>query len=314
MIQAPMPAELVPPTGITVRHATMDDAAGVAHLHVARDAQDFGELHEPRDVEAWWREDPDKLAVDAWVALEDGRTVGYAEMRRDGQVAELADESSVHPDARGRGIGSHLLDLAEAWARGRDLPTIRASVISDDGRRLLDERGYRLVRHFWRMELTAREEPDVPAAPPGVEVRMARRGVDDRAVWQVIQDAFRDHWGWTPRPFKRWLAARERRSDYVPELWHLAVVHGEVAGAVLPFGHRDYGWVLELGVRERWRGRGIGLVLLRTAFRELWARGHTQIGLEVDAANETGATRLYERAGMRVTRQYDTYERPLEPA
>ena len=89
---------------------------------------------------------------------------------------------------------------------------------------------------------------------------------------------------------------------------------GEVAGAVLPFGDRSYGWVLELGVRDRWRGRGIGLVLLRTAFRELWRRGHTHIGLEVDAANETGATRLYERAGMRVTRQYDTYERRLDEA
>jgi ribosomal protein S18 acetylase RimI-like enzyme len=55
-------------------------------------------------------------------------------------------------------------------------------------------------------------------------------------------------------------------------------------------------------------------VLLRTAFRELWRRGHTQIGLEVDAANETGATRLYERAGMRVTRRYDTYERRLDAA
>jgi hypothetical protein len=30
-----------------------------------------------------------------------------------------------------------------------------------------------------------------------------------------------------------------------------------------------------------------------------------------DAANETGATRLYERAGMPVTPQYDVHEREL---
>ena len=34
-------------------------------------------------------------------------------------------------------------------------------------------------------------------------------------------------------------------------------------------------------------------------------------GLEVDSENEFGATRLYESAGMRVTRRYATYEKAL---
>jgi hypothetical protein len=33
--------------------------------------------------------------------------------------------------------------------------------------------------------------------------------------------------------------------------------------------------------------------------------------LGVDAQSVTGATRLYEKAGMRVTRRYDTYEKIL---
>jgi hypothetical protein len=35
------------------------------------------------------------------------------------------------------------------------------------------------------------------------------------------------------------------------------------------------------------------------------------VGLGVDAASLTGATRLYEKAGMHVTRRYDTYEKVL---
>jgi ribosomal protein S18 acetylase RimI-like enzyme len=35
------------------------------------------------------------------------------------------------------------------------------------------------------------------------------------------------------------------------------------------------------------------------------------VGLEVDSENESGATRLYERAGMHVTRRYATYEKAL---
>ena len=53
------------------------------------------------------------------------------------------------------------------------------------------------------------------------------------------------------------------------------------------------------------------MALLQSTFRALEGREVTRIGLEVDAENETGATRLYERAGMRVTRRYATYEKPL---
>jgi mycothiol synthase len=66
-----------------------------------------------------------------------------------------------------------------------------------------------------------------------------------------------------------------------------------------------------LGVRPRWRRRGLGLALLRHTFTEYHRRGHTRVGLGVDAENVSGAVRLYERAGMRVVRRHDTYERPL---
>ena len=287
------------------------DAAGVAALLAARDAADFGDEHDPDDVSAWWSEEPERLATDTWVVLDGDRTVGYAQMRRNGGNADLADESCVHPHARGRGIGGYLVTLAETWASERGLSAVYAGVVNDGGRQLLRDRGYALVRHFWRMEIEPTEEPQAPPPAPGVEVRRYRPGEDDEAVWTVVQAAFAGHFGWVPRPLGPWLRARTRRSDYEPELWQLAYADGELAGVVLPFGSKRFGWILELAVLERWRGRGIGLVLLRTAFRELWRRGHTQIGLEVDAANESGATRLYERAGMRVTRRYDMYEKRL---
>jgi hypothetical protein len=37
------------------------------------------------------------------------------------------------------------------------------------------------------------------------------------------------------------------------------------------------------------------------------------VGLGVDSENLTGATRLYEKAGMHVERQNDTYEIELRP-
>jgi hypothetical protein len=58
--------------------------------------------------------------------------------------------------------------------------------------------------------------------------------------------------------------------------------------------------------RRALEAEGLGLVLLQSGLRALWQRGHTHVGLEADSENETGATRLYERAGMRVTRRYAT--------
>ena len=69
--------------------------------------------------------------------------------------------------------------------------------------------------------------------------------------------------------------------------------------------------MLDLAVRPASRRTGLGLALLQSGFVALWRRGHTHVGLEVDSENETGATRLYERAGMKVTRRYATYEKVL---
>lgn len=73
------------------------------------------------------------------------------------------------------------------------------------------------------------------------------------------------------------------------------------------------GWVHQLGVRRPWRQRGLGLALLQQSFAALHQRGRLRVGLGVDADSLTGATRLYEKAGMKVVRQYDTYEKELRP-
>ncbi len=63
-----------------------------------------------------------------------------------------------------------------------------------------------------------------------------------------------------------------------------------------------------MGVLREWRKHGLGLALLRHSFDEFYRRGAKSAGLGVDAENLTGATRLYEIAGMRVWRVNCTYE------
>jgi ribosomal protein S18 acetylase RimI-like enzyme len=65
----------------------------------------------------------------------------------------------------------------------------------------------------------------------------------------------------------------------------------------------------ELGVLRPWRRRGLGRALLLQAFAAFRERGLGRAGLGVDAESLTGAHRLYESAGMRVSTRFDILEK-----
>jgi len=97
-------------------------------------------------------------------------------------------------------------------------------------------------------------------------------------------------------------------------LWHIAWDGDKIAGYSLSYPRQDIGWVGNLGIRRSWRKRGLGLALLLQSFAAFDERGIHQVGLGVDADHPTGATRLYERAGMEVVQSYITYRKILRPS
>jgi ribosomal protein S18 acetylase RimI-like enzyme len=92
----------------------------------------------------------------------------------------------------------------------------------------------------------------------------------------------------------------------------VVVADGRIVAGALNDVDGDESWVTTLAVLREWRQKGLGMALLRHSFRDFYRRGRTTVLLTVDAENLTGATRLYERAGMSVERQYDRYEKPLD--
>lgn len=68
-----------------------------------------------------------------------------------------------------------------------------------------------------------------------------------------------------------------------------------------------------LGVRKAYRRRGLGQAMLLHTFRALQQQGIPATYLFVDAANKTGATRLYQRVGMREELEITHYEIELRP-
>jgi GNAT superfamily N-acetyltransferase len=101
-------------------------------------------------------------------------------------------------------------------------------------------------------------------------------------------------------------------SNFRPELTYLAVARGDaIAGAAICHDFMDIGWVGTLGVRRPWRRSGVGLALLHRAFGDFYDAGRRRVYLGVDAQSLTGATRLYERAGMHPERRHVFYEKVL---
>jgi ribosomal protein S18 acetylase RimI-like enzyme len=134
-------------------------------------------------------------------------------------------------------------------------------------------------------------------------------------VYECTQESFADHWDFRSISIELWRSFNTVDPRFDPTLWWLVEDDGELAAACLNHWHFSgdpaFGWVGTLGVRRRWRRRGLGLALLRHSFADFARRGAKRVGLGVDGENTTGAVRLYERAGMRPVRRHDTYERSL---
>jgi mycothiol synthase len=314
---------LLPP-GFTLRPAVWEDLAAIAELIriVCLADGDSDVSRNLEDLHEHWKMPGCDMSCDSCVVLTpDERVVGYEDFYNRTQHAHLQGDGYVHPDFLGQGIGTAMLHWLEGRCR-EELPLtksdlriyIRNGMGSSDkkGRELHEHEGYHAVRYFWRMEVTLTTPPVVPQFPAGVELRPFDPQSHIRMVYEANQESFADHWGFTRVPFERWKHIR-MNDTFDPTLWHVAWQNDEIAGICLCRSRNGNGWVGTLGVRRAWRNKGLGTALLLQSFSEFYRRGTPTIGLGVDAANLTGATRLYERAGMNVAKEYVNYEKELRP-
>jgi len=317
---------------LLLRAPTLADIpAAVALLNAVSLAEQGVRQEDEERLAHEWQTSGFDLATDARFALDgEGCPIAYIEVWDRAPHVHPFIWGCVHPDYQGRGIGAGLMDWAEARAAealasapAEARVSVKASTVSTNERaaRLLAGRGFRPVRHFWRMvrELDPDVTPELPDWPEGITVRPYFPGLDDRLIHRVIMDSFRDHWGFIEEPFEAWLQQMKGHPNFDRSLWLLAVTTAsggdDIVGVALCYpdviDDPDMGWVGSLGVLREWRRRGIARALLHYAFGEFHRRGRARVGLSVDAASLTGATRLYEQAGMRVVRQWDQYEKVL---
>jgi ribosomal protein S18 acetylase RimI-like enzyme len=296
---------------LTFRRPVAADIDKAAEVYGAEEKAVRGRVTMGADeMRDWWR--LFDLSEGSWIVEdESGRPVGICCcMDRQG---DFDCWIAVRPEYQGHGLSTELLARAEDHARDAGGTTLKAGMLAGNelARTLLEGRGFREVRRFYRMQV----DFDVPQASPepveGITISVFRRR-DARVFHATMNEAFEGDWGFHPMSFEEWKSFRLEQPETDTSLWFIAWDGREAAGAIRCDGTKfGGGFVGALGVRKPWRGRGIGLALLRHAFVELHRRGAPHVSLGVDAANPTGATRLYERAGMRVMTEDIVFEKQL---
>jgi ribosomal protein S18 acetylase RimI-like enzyme len=261
------------------------------------------------------------LEQNAWLAIDGEAVAGVVHLSeiREGRIIT---DGYVDPAHTGRGVGALLLDAVESRARelepglvpGQRVYLESAHLVGDaSAPALFSGRGYAPVRTFFRMIRPLHGPEPSPVLPEGLGIRSFNPDLHGPVLHAAFEEAFVSEWGHRPQPYAAWRENVLGWQRFDPELV-VAVWDGdEVAAFSLNYDKRmgDWGWIGSVGVRPAWRRRGLGLALLQESFRRFAARGEMVAALGVDSENPTGATRLYERAGMRVLWQAEVWQKEL---
>ncbi|WP_312855997.1 GNAT family N-acetyltransferase [Nocardioides stalactiti] len=288
------------PPNLTTRPLEPSDSAAVHALMAAQELHDIGSVEiEEEDLIAEWQRPSYDLAGSSIAVLEGspgGRIVAYAEL----MGADRYDVA-VHPEVRGRGIGTWLAGWVRDLARSRGASVVGMPVPEGSaGDRLLAELGYGVRWTSWVLRLPEGRTIEERALPDGYALRVATED-DHEQVWHVIEDAFLE---WSDRD-------KQTLADFGAEVWQrpgfepwmLQVVvgpNGAVAGAVFTtmsdIGGKKEAYVSRVAVHADHRGRGLAQSLLVAAFAAGREHGATSSCLSTDS--RTGALTLYEKVGM----------------
>lgn len=256
---------------------------------------------------------------------------------------------SVHDRASGRMLLVHVVDrslpgpladlcsdLLLAWAdgqartvgaaRGLAAQQIDTGTFDDDPRQdaWLERAGFVRARRWAQMSrpVLASETELVPDPSgwcvDGLRLRLVRTGADGlpdhddlRAVHDVLEEAFRDHYNGREESFAEFVHRLQEDPGHRWDHWWLAEMVDDAADGDAPLpvgalvGSASAGststYVAYVGVRAAARGRGVARGLLTTVVADAAARGRESVALEVDADSTTGADALYRSLGWRTS-------------
>jgi mycothiol synthase len=260
--------------------------------------------------------DPRLDTVGAW---RDGVLAGFGQLRVPGGLFEGQARAEivggVHPDHRGLGLGTEIMNRMEGRAlelaaqRHPGVPVmlrVSGGIEGASVRPMLERRGYRIVRYYHEM---SRPIPGVVPPPPELPVRPYTSELAE-AVRLAHNDAFSTHWGSIAMEPDRWSNLTGSRT-FRPECSFLSLdPDGDVQAYVLVNQWvPGEAWVDLVGTRQRARGAGLARACLTASVRAMAEQGYAKACLGMDSENASGAGALYASLGFQLERVIAHYGR-----
>lgn len=305
------------PADLTIHAARREDAPAIIDLYAKVELAATGQSdNSVEDVyELWDSERVDLANNSCAIFTASGELIGYTSVANTGRGVLLDVHTQVHPDYTELPLFSYLLQFADQRTRAllaadEKLPRrlYTWSFTRASSARFV-QHGFTIDNSDYRMEVLLNTEPPQPQPLPGITIRPFIPGKEERAVYDVIAEAFPDIDGKPYRPYADWYEkVFEKTPSFEPSMLYVAIAEGQVVGTL---SCRIYpqigdGFIWQVGVRRAWRKHGIAGQLLRTALVAYYQRGMKRIQLDVDANNATGAHQLYASIGMHKQSQVDS--------
>ena len=291
---------------LTLRPATLDDAAIVSELDSLRDPND---ARDPAILSHFWSMNSRIEIANRQIGERDGVPIAFVaafHQRWESTPTRFGGGRIViHPDHWSAELQEHLLDVAEEWLKAEHCDTSVMRIREDFKRELevLERRGYREARRakVWELDLVAgrsrllskAEDTRATMRSQGVQMMVFSEDTDPekmRKLYEVTTESEQDMpttVPWRTLSFDDWKHHWFENPGVRQDRFWIAREGDDIVGmSVLEFPiTRNVPWTAYTGTARRVRGRGVARALKYETLAQAIALGFTAVRTQNDGAN-----------------------------
>ena len=243
--------------------------------------------------------------VDSFLAkTQQNEIIGFMHLIFEKQINRLVVITEIAPVDQKNEIFIKFMDIAQDFAISNKINVIHTQVDKKDSLSInYLKKDWSLVKEYWNLKCNSLKlsTPEISQIPDEYTVEHLDPNNDISNLTHIQNISFKDHWGFCPNTEEE-IRARVEMTNNNPEGILLVKNKEEVAGynwtIFASKNNHATGWISMTGVSPKYRGLGLGKLVVQLGIEYLFRKGANSIELEVDSAN-TPALTLYKNLGFK---------------